>query len=126
MVSYQREPVYLYTLPLELFLLVVDNLDPETFINFAFASYPLLRQRGLVPAMSIRRLAHLLNQTSVPGMFRLLPLPTETILQIMKELKPKDLMRFVLANYQDLVARGLAPVLNEGTVNRLRLACSQE
>lgn len=102
--------------------MIIDRLTPEEFINFAFANYPLLLHYGLAPAMSARQLAHLIDRSSLPSIFRLIPLPTELLLQTMRKLSPIDLMRFVMANYSDLVSRGLAPQLTDETIKALACA----
>lgn len=119
----QRHPIY--RLPLDLILMITDRLTPEDFIHLAFANYPLLRHYGLVPAMSRIRIAQLVNQSQLPSMFRLLPMPTELLLHTMRMLSPIDLMRFVLANYDDLVAQGIAPALTRETIQALTSACQQ-
>lgn len=40
----------------------------------------------------------------------------------MRHLKPIDIMRFVVANYQDLARQGIAPPLSPETVMQLRNA----
>jgi len=40
----------------------------------------------------------------------------------MRNLKPLDIMRFVVANYQDLARQGIAPELTVETVKQLRNA----
>jgi hypothetical protein len=40
----------------------------------------------------------------------------------MRNMKPIDIMRFVLANYQDLARQGITPPLTEETLNQLRRA----
>ena len=44
------------------------------------------------------------------------------MLHIISNLKPIDLMRFVVANYQDLARQGIAPPLTVETVRQLRVA----
>lgn len=115
----------LYRLPLDLILMITDHLDPETFISLAFATYPLLRHHGLAPAMSVQRLSQLVNRSRLPFMFRLLPLPTELLLQTMRFLSPVDLIWFVVANYQHLAATGIAPPLTGDRIRTLRAACQE-
>lgn len=43
-------------------------------------------------------------------------------LHIMRHLKPIDIMRFVVANYQDLARQGIAPPMTPETVMQLRNA----
>lgn len=111
-----------YSLPSELILDIVDLLPPEAFINFVFANYPLLHSYGLAPALSRPRVVYITTQTRIPAMFPLLRLPAEIMLHIMRHLKPIDMMRFAVANYQDLARQGIAPPLNEQTVQQLRTA----
>ena len=111
-----------YTLPPELILDIVDLLPPEAFINFAFANYPLLHANGLAPALSRVRIDYLANNTRIPAMFPLFRMPAELILDIMSNLKPIDIMRFVLANYQDLARQGITPPLTADTLRQLRNA----
>jgi len=111
-----------YSLPAELVLDIVDLLTPEAFINFAFANYPLLQAYGLAPALSRPRVVYLTTQTQIPALFPLLRMPAEILLHIMRHLKPIDLMRFAVANYQDLVSQGIAPPLTAETVKQLRNA----
>ena len=111
-----------YTLPAELILDIVDFLPPESFINFAFANYPLLHTHGLAPALSRPRVSYITTQTQLPALFPLLRMPAEITLHIMHHLKPLDIMRFVVANYQDLARQGIAPPLTAETVKQLRRA----
>nr|POF17690.1 hypothetical protein CFP56_13102 [Quercus suber] len=111
-----------YSLPSELILDIVDLLPPEAFINFAFANYPLLHAYGLAPALSRPRVVYITTQTTIPALFPLLRMPAEIMLNIMRNLKPIDTMRFVVANYQDLSRQGIAPPLTEVMVRQLRSA----
>ena len=111
-----------YTLPAELILDIVDLLPPESFINFAFANYPLLHNHGLAPALSRPRVSYITTQTQLPALFPLIRMPAEIMLHIMRNLKPIDIMRFVVANYQDLERQGIAPPLTAEMVVQLRNA----
>lgn len=111
-----------YSLPAELMFDIVDLLGPEAFINFAFANYPLLDRHGLVPALSTPRVSYITNQTQLPTLFPLIRMPAEITLHVMRNLKPLDIMRFVVANYQDLARQGIAPELTAETVKQLRNA----
>ena len=111
-----------YTLPAELILDIVDLLGPEAFINFAFANYPLLHTHGLAPGLSRPRVSYITNQTQLPALFPLIRMPAEITLHVMRNLKPIDIMRFVVANYQDLARQGIAPELTAETVQQLRSA----
>jgi len=120
--SQTRPQHQFYNLPPELFLDIIDLLPPEAFINFTFANYPFLHAYGLAPALSQPRIAYITSKTGLPALFRLIDLPAEIILHIMRKLKPLDVMRFVVANYQDLARRGIAPSLTDETVKQLRNA----
>jgi hypothetical protein len=111
-----------YLLPAELILDIIDFLPPEAFINFAFANYPFLHASGLAPALSRIRIEYIQERTQIPALFSLLRIPAEITLEIMHHLKPIDLMRFVLANYQDLARQGITPPLTEDTLRQLRSA----
>ncbi|KAK5703166.1 hypothetical protein LTR97_004115 [Elasticomyces elasticus] len=111
-----------YTLPSELILDIIDLLPPESFITFAFANYPLLHSYGLAPALSRPRVVYITTQTSIPMLFPLLRLPPEIMLHVMRNLKPIDIMRFAVANYQDLERQGIAPPLSAEVVGSLRRA----
>lgn len=111
-----------YSLPPELILDIIDLLPPEAFINFSFANYPLLHAYGLAPALSQPRVSYITSRTGLPALFRLIDLPAEIMLHIMRNLKPIDIMRFVVANYQDLARRGIAPPLTDETIRQLRNA----
>lgn len=115
-----------YNLPPELILSIVDFLPAEAFINFAFANYPLLHHNGLAPSLSKPRVSYLTNQTQIASLFPLIRLPPEIMLSVIKRLKPIDVMRFVLANYQDLARQGIAPPLSEETKMQLRGAVRVE
>lgn len=117
-----QDPHPFYTLPSELILDIVDFLPPESFINFAFANYPLLHSYGLAPALSRPRVIYITTQTQIPALFPLLRMPAEIMLHIMRHLKPIDIMRFVVANYQDLARQGIAPPLTAATVMQLKNA----
>lgn len=122
-VTESRRPRHpFYNLPAELVLNIVDYLPPESFINFAFANYPLLHNHGLAPALSRPRINYITQQTQLPAMFPLLRLPAEITLQVMSHLIPSDIMRFVVANYQDLARQGIAPALEEVTLRGLEEA----
>lgn len=45
-------------------------------------------------------------------------------MSVIQYLKPIDIMRFVVANYQDLARQGIAPALTEETVVQLQGAVS--
>lgn len=111
----------LYTLPPELLLNIIDLLTPSSFINLAFASYPILLTHNLAPALTRSRISYITQRTRLPRMFPLLRLhvPAEITLQIMRYLSPGDMMRFVVANYQDLQRQGIAPALGVGVVREL-------
>lgn len=109
-----------YTLPSELILDIVDLLSPDSFINFAFANYPLLHAYGLAPALSPPRVTYITTQTRIPALFPLLRMPAEIMLHIMRNLKPIDIMRFVVANYQDLARSGIAPPMTPEIEQELR------
>lgn len=111
-----------YSLPPELILDIVDLLPPESFINFVFANYPLLHANGLAPALSQSRVRYITTQTQIPNLFPLLKMPAEMMLQIISYLKPIDIMRFVVANYQVLERQGIAPLMADVTVRQLRKA----
>lgn len=111
-----------YLLPAELILDIIDLLPPEAFINFAFANYPFLQASGLAPALSRVRIEYIQARTRIPALFPLLRIPAEITLEIMHHLKPMDMMRFVLANYQDLARQGITPPLTEDTLRQLRSA----
>lgn len=115
-----RHPFYM--LPAELILDIIDLLPPESFINFTFANYPLLLANGLAPALSPGRVSYLTNQTRLPQYFPLLGLPVELTTLVMSHLKPIDIMRFVVANYQVLARQGIAPHLSSDTIRQLRKA----
>jgi hypothetical protein len=120
--SQQQAQHPFYALPVELVLDIIDLLPPEGFINFAFANYPLLLRHGLAPALSRPRISYITNQTQLPAMFPLLRMPAEITLHIMHQLSPSDMMRFVVANYQDLARQGIAPPLGVETVRGLESA----
>lgn len=115
----------IYSLPMELILDITDRLPLQSFINFAFAHYPLLCRYGLVPAMSVSQLSQLIRQSRLPSLFRLVPLPPELILQTLRFLSPRDTMNFVLANYKHMAVTGIAPPLTDATINSLRSACNE-
>lgn len=117
-----QPPHPFYSLPSELILDIVDYLPAESFINFAFANYPLLHSYGLAPALSRPRVIYITTQTQIPALFPLLRMPAEIMLHIMRHLKPIDIMRFVVANYQDLARQGIAPPLTAATVQQLKNA----
>ena len=76
--------------------------------------------------MSIQELSRLIRKSQCPSHFQLIPLPVELLLTMMRYLGPLDLMRFVLANYEDLVTHLIAPQLTEETVQVLQSACSDD
>lgn len=115
-----------YNLPAELIFDIVDLLPPDAFINFAFANYPFLHTHGLVPALSKPRVSYITTQTQISALFPLLRVPPEIMLHILRNLKPIDIMRFVVANYQDLARQGIAPHLTSETVKQLRGAVAAD
>lgn len=122
----QVQPIWpnhpFYTLPDELILDIIDLLTPDAFINFAFANYPFLHARGLAPALSRSRIDYISNRTNIPALFPLFRMPPEITLEIMQNLNPLDMMRFVVANYQHLARQGITPALTEDTLSQLRNA----
>ncbi|KXT06710.1 hypothetical protein AC578_8526 [Pseudocercospora eumusae] len=118
----QRPQHPFYRLPSELISDIVDLLPPEAFINFAFANYPLVRAFGLAPVLSRRRVDYVTTRTQIPALFPLLNVPPELMLQILQQLKPIDVMRFVIANYRELARQGIAPVLTRETELELKKA----
>ncbi|KAK3670943.1 hypothetical protein LTR78_009221 [Recurvomyces mirabilis] len=113
-----------FNLPPELILDIVELLQPEAFINFDFANYPLLHAYGLAPALSRSRIVYLTNQTQIPALLPLRALPPEIMLQVLRRLKPIDTMRFAVANYQRLAEQGIAPPLSLQTMHQLRNAAN--
>ncbi|KAK6436272.1 hypothetical protein LTR95_007532 [Oleoguttula sp. CCFEE 5521] len=111
-----------YAMPSELIFDIVDLLPPEAFINLAFANYPLLSANGLAPALSRPRVAYITTNTRLPALFPLIRMPAEITLQIMRHLRPLDVMRFVVANYQDLARQGIAPPMTAEMIAQLRVA----
>lgn len=109
-----------YSLPAELLLDIVELLPVKAFISFAFAFYPLLLSKGLAPSLSPHEVAYLAEQTEFACQSQLLLLPTELVLQVLGHLKPIDVMRMVVANYQDLARRGIAATLSAETTQRLK------
>lgn len=120
----QQHPIQ--DLPAELLLSIIDLLPLESFINFALATYPLLRTHGLAPALSLSRVGYI-TQAPDPGPRapHLHALPTEIVLCIMDRLNPSDTMRFVVANYQDLARQGIAPALTQEIVGSLQRAAGK-
>ena len=114
-----------YSLPPELIFDIVDLLPVESFINFTFANYPLLRHNGLAPSLSQSRVGYITNQARIP-ICPLTRLPVETMLNVIGHLKPLDMMRFVFANYQDLARRDIAPPLTSETILQLQNAIGSE
>ncbi|KAF2858636.1 hypothetical protein K470DRAFT_272301 [Piedraia hortae CBS 480.64] len=109
-----------WNLPLELIWDILDLLPPEAIVRFAFASYPMMIQRGLAPTLSRVRLLYL---APLAGLFMCLPfcrLPTELMLEVVKCLKPADLVCFTIANYRDLAGRGIAPPLTDMILQELK------
>ncbi|KAK4968680.1 hypothetical protein LTR66_011811 [Elasticomyces elasticus] len=112
-----------FSLPIELVLMIVDMLPPLDFIKFAFANYPLLRHFGLAPALSPTTVRYLATRTEKLLLSPNLPLPAELMLEVLRNLrKPIDVMRFVVANYQDLVRHNIAPRLTPETLRPIRMS----
>jgi hypothetical protein len=121
--SQQARPLHpFYRMPAELILDIIDLLPPESFINFAFANYPFLHASGLAPALSRVRINYIQHRTRIPALFPLFRLPAEITLQIMHHLKPIDMLRFVMANYQHLARQGITPPLTQDMLRQLRNA----
>ena len=76
----------LHSLPLEIILDITSYLPAEAFISFAFAHFALLRRCGLAPSLSTQQLANLVEHARLPRFFRLVPLPSELLLQTMRYL----------------------------------------
>lgn len=112
-----------FRLPPELIFDIVGFLPPESFINFAFANYPLLYRSGLAPPLSPPRVTYITTQTQIPALVPLLRMPAEIVLHIMRNLRsPLDIMRFVVANYQELERQGIAPPMSAEMERQLRNA----
>ena len=111
-----------YTLPSEIIRDIVDLLEPEALISFAFADYHLMVSKGLAPVLSTDRIIRLAETTQTRVYVQVLPFPAELILHVLSLLCPIDMMRFAIANYQDLVRQGIAPVLTADMLLQLQLA----
>jgi hypothetical protein len=109
----------IHSLPPEIMLGIVDLLPPETFINLALAYYPLLNACGLTPPLTPSRVSYITNRTHLPQFIPLSRMPPEIMLVIMSHLKPMDIMRFTVANYQNLERNRIAPALTNETIRRL-------
>jgi hypothetical protein len=103
-------------------LVIVDLLPPETLINLALAYYPLLYACGSTPALTPSRVLYITNRTQLSQLIPLSKIPPEIVLVIMSHLKPIDIMRFTMANYQDLERNRIAPRLTHETIQQLRSA----
>lgn len=120
----------LVALPTELILLIIKYLEPASIINFAFAAYPALQAKMIVPPMTWRVYAPLCRGLELPSpqrgplaIFGAWPLPTELTLQVLSGLGPEDLMRFVFGHYH-LVPR-LLPDITPDTNKQLTKAWLQ-
>ncbi|EKG21051.1 hypothetical protein MPH_01628 [Macrophomina phaseolina MS6] len=120
----------LIALPTELLLLIIKYLEPASIINFAFAAYPALQSKMIVPPMTWRVYAPLCRDLELPtsqrgplAIFGAWPLPTELTLQVLSGLGPEDLMRFVFGHYH-LVPR-LLPEITPATKKQLTKAWLQ-
>ena len=102
-----------YVLPSEMVLEILSYLGPTDFVNFVFSNYDLLCHHGLAPRLSVKRLAALLAQDLSPGERRtpLHRLPTELLIYTMSKMSAVTTASFVLAQYQHLRSRGIAPPL---------------
>lgn len=116
-------------LPTELLLLIIKYMEPASVINFAFAAYPALQAKMIVPPMTWRVYAPLCRGLELPSqrgplaIFGAWPLPTELTLQVLAGLGPEDLMRFVFGHYH-LVPR-LLPEITPETNRQLTKAWLQ-
>lgn len=103
----------IYSLPPELMLSILDMLSVVEFSRFTVAAFHLMRRHGIAPALTTERVVTLLSPPlpgQIPasgGMLR--GLPTELVLALMEELNATDTVSFLLANYQLLRDRDIAP-----------------
>jgi len=109
-----------WSLPHEVHWQILELLDPEALIRLAFADYGFLFSRGLLPALSESRISYLEARLQPSRHSLVSRLPHELMLQVLKHLGPRDMMGLVLANYHDLVRRGIAPRLTPETLRLLR------
>lgn len=120
----------LFDLPSELLLLVLDNLPPEPFISFMFASYDFMSYKwpDICPLMTPASLKAFLTTPSPLAAARnpFMKMPTEMILAVIKNLARRDWMRFAMANYHVLEEKGIAPPMTAGTRKQLERAAVRE
>jgi hypothetical protein len=116
-------PHGLFRLPVELRLIIMEDMAPHNFINFALATYSLLRPLhwNLVPRITPERVRQMKDSTHVASsLFQ--RLPNELILDILGRLRRVDMMRYVFMDYQVMVVKGIAPALTLDTIKQLKKA----
>lgn len=103
----------IYSLPPELMLSILNMLSVVDFSSFTIAAFHLMRRHGIAQAFTTERVVILLSAppsgqlAASGGMLR--NLPTELVLALMQELNATDSTSFLLANYQLLRDRNIAP-----------------
>lgn len=122
-VTNSHPPHGFFRLPMELRLIIMEDMAPHNFINFALATYSLLRPLhwNLVPRITPERLRQMKDTTQAASS-RFQMLPNELVLDILRLLGRVDMMRFVFTNYQVMVLKGIAPALTLDTIKQLQKA----
>lgn len=110
-------------LPGEMLDLITGHLDPEAYLALAIVHYPMFARRRLVPPLTPRRLASILDGSPFNSQFALTVLPPEILLEVMARMPRRDMMSFVIANYRHLADVGIAPPLTDAVVQSFLLAC---
>lgn len=113
-------------LPPELILRIILMLSPEEFINFVFADYSLLVDKGMAPRLTAGTISRLIQANQdrtilarkVTGY---LWFPVELSLEILRYLQPTPFMlvSYVIANYVHLAQSGVTIPLQGKTLYRL-------
>lgn len=103
--------------------MIMEYMAPHNFINFALATYSLLRPLhwDLVPRITPERVWQMKDSTHVASS-RFQPLPNELVLDILSRLGRVDMMLFVFIDYQVMVVKGIAPALTLDTIKQLKKA----
>ncbi|EON61715.1 hypothetical protein W97_00931 [Coniosporium apollinis CBS 100218] len=107
--------------------MVVSYLPPDAVINLTLAAYLLLRDRNIIPCISLATARRLSTGQPDPNpLFSTWRLPPEITLAILRPLNQRRLIQFVIDHYQLMVQAGVSPDLTSELGRILYRSCAAE